>query len=80
MKPLSLNVSPLMPTINLSEFCFPHQNFVLYGIYFSTGNKTLLKYDDTWEELINIYFKKGYIISAEGFPSAKDLHQLGTRM
>jgi len=51
---------------------------ILCGIYvvLIIGNKTLLSYDDTWQELIEYYFTNGYIKSADAFPSAEDKHQL----
>ena len=55
---------------------FKETKIVLVLIIFGIGNKTLLSYDDTWQNLINYYSTNGYIKSADVFPSVEDKRQI----
>ncbi len=42
-------------------------------MYCSQGNKRLLKYDVTWEKLLEHYEQEKCVVNARAFPKKKDL-------
>ena len=57
---------------------FPRVYLVLYHCLY-IGNKTLLRFDDTWKELIDHYEKRGCLLSEKEFPSKEDLKNCKTK-